>query len=154
MYLGRNPWITMVTRGNLWKPVGNTAPLPIWVRCSRVRVWVRQNIPTGYPCHTLDPLGGPRSTASAELGDSVVEFRIPCACHVYFSPAHFAPSSFFGLTISPPPLFCRVSALACSVTVPFSLLVLASVWGYHRMCCRSAGFRLRIEIVLTPFLAL
>jgi hypothetical protein len=48
--------ITLQTRGflgNPRKPAINTVPVPAGVRCSQVRVRVRQNIPGGYPCHTL-----------------------------------------------------------------------------------------------------
>jgi hypothetical protein len=38
-------------------PVGITVPLPVRVRCSRVRVQVREKIPGGYPCHSLDDSG-------------------------------------------------------------------------------------------------
>ena len=32
---------------------GEPIPLPIWVRCLQVRVWVWEKKPEGHPCHTL-----------------------------------------------------------------------------------------------------
>src|ERR1700733_1444828 len=46
----------MHTRGFCSVPailMGVTVPLPLWVRCSRVRVRVQEKKPEGYPCHTL-----------------------------------------------------------------------------------------------------
>ena len=34
--------------------MGVTVPLPVWVRCLRVRVRVDKKTPGGHPCHTLD----------------------------------------------------------------------------------------------------
>jgi hypothetical protein len=44
------------THGKPAQTRGNTAPVTVWVRCSRVRVRVEQNIPGGNPCHALGKL--------------------------------------------------------------------------------------------------
>jgi hypothetical protein len=51
--------VTHPTSGNPHDTVVNTAPVPIRVRRSWVRVRVLQNIPGGYLCHTLVTLTTP-----------------------------------------------------------------------------------------------
>ena len=41
--------------------MGVTVPLPVWVRCLRVRVRVDKKTPGGHPCHTLEMLAIMRS---------------------------------------------------------------------------------------------
>jgi hypothetical protein len=48
--LGSKP---MDNHSDPWKPMVNTAPLPVRVWYSQVQVQVQKNSPTGYPCHTL-----------------------------------------------------------------------------------------------------
>ena len=52
----QNPRVHMCTRGFYGVPaipMGVPLPLPLWVRCSQVRVRVQEKKPEGYPCHTL-----------------------------------------------------------------------------------------------------
>ena len=114
--------------------MGVTVPLPVRVRCSRVRVRVRENIPAGYPCHTLTPSGLHADSAHKvwlrqlhnRYSDSTKVHADFCRVQAIFDRALMACSTCLHLSSPSPfprtPITRHFTCYWCLTSYPFSII--------------------------------